>query len=150
MALYPLGTAVFFAFYMLATRGLARKMPAVSMQLHTATVASVICVPLLWLADGSGIAQADPVWPEGIAWVWLFGVGVAATVAHMMMTYALGMAPTSTLAPLHYLEIVSAATLGYLIFGDFPNALTWAGIVIIVGSGLYIIHRERVTARVPA
>jgi drug/metabolite transporter (DMT)-like permease len=37
--------------------------------------------------------------------------------------------------------------LGYWIFGDFPNALTWAGIAIIVTSGLYVIHRERVGAR---
>jgi drug/metabolite transporter (DMT)-like permease len=64
-----------------------------------------------------------------------------------MMTYALGMAPTSTLAPLHYLEIVSAAALGYLVFNDFPDTLTWVGIGIIVASGLYIIHRERITAR---
>jgi len=32
------------------------------------------------------------------------------------------------------------------VFGDFPNAMTWAGISVIVSSGLYIIHRERVTA----
>ena len=54
-------------------------------------------------------------------------------------------APAATLAPLHYLELPMAVLLGYLIFGDFPNALTWAGIAIIVASGLYVIHRERVT-----
>jgi drug/metabolite transporter (DMT)-like permease len=63
------------------------------------------------------------------------------------MTYALRFAPSATLAPLHYLEIVAAVALGYLVFGDFPNAMTWAGIAVIVGSGLYIIHRERITAR---
>ena len=36
---------------------------------------------------------------------------------------------------------------GVTIFGDFPNALSWVGIVVIVGSGLYIIYRERITAR---
>jgi drug/metabolite transporter (DMT)-like permease len=63
------------------------------------------------------------------------------------MTIALKFAPASTLAPLHYLEIVTAVAIGYLVFGDFPNALTWAGIIIIVASGLYIIHRERITLR---
>ena len=43
--------------------------------------------------------------------------------------------------------IVVAVALGYLIFGDFPNAMTWTGIAIIVSSGLYIIHRERMQAR---
>ncbi|GAB1362286.1 hypothetical protein MASR1M32_15220 [Rhodobacter sp.] len=53
------------------------------------------------------------------------------------------MVPAATLAPLHYLEIVVAVALGYLVFGDLPNSLTFAGIAIIVGSGLYIIYRER-------
>ena len=63
------------------------------------------------------------------------------------MTYALRFAPSATLAPLHYLEIISAAILGLLVFQDFPNTLTWAGIAIIVSSGLYIIHRERLTEK---
>jgi drug/metabolite transporter (DMT)-like permease len=51
------------------------------------------------------------------------------------------------LAPFGYLEIVSATILGFLVFGDFPEAPTWAGIAVIVASGLYIVHRERVTGR---
>ncbi len=61
------------------------------------------------------------------------------------MTVALKFAPAATLAPIHYLEIVTAVALGYLVFDDFPDALTWAGIAIIVASGLYIIQRERFT-----
>jgi drug/metabolite transporter (DMT)-like permease len=61
----------------------------------------------------------------------------------MMMTYALRFAPSATLAPLHYLEIVSAVLFGYLIFGDFPNRLALTGIAIILASGLYVIYRER-------
>ncbi len=147
VALYPLGTAIFFAGYMLVTRSLGQRMHPVPMQYHTATIATVMCLPVIWLANGSGITDLDPVWPQGRAWIWLAGVGAASAVAHMLMTYALRYAPSATLAPLHYLEIVSAATLGYVIFNDFPNALTWVGIGIIVASGLYIVHRERVTAR---
>ena len=146
VALLPVGTAFSFAAYMLITREASRVMTPEAMQFHTAWIASAICLPVLLLAEGSGIAALDPVMPQGIAWAWLAGVGVAATISHMMMTYALKFAPSATLAPLHYLEIVSAATLGYLVFGDFPNALTWAGIAVIVASGLYIIHRERVVA----
>ena len=89
--------------------------------------------------------------PQGLAWLWLFGVGFWAAVSHMCMTMALKFTPASTLAPIHYLEILPAILLGYLVFGDFPNTLTWIGIAIIVGSGLYIIHREqRVAARIRA
>lgn len=65
----------------------------------------------------------------------------------MMMTYALSLAPSATLAPLQYLELPVAALLGYIVFQDFPNALTLTGITIIIGAGLYMVHRERVTAR---
>ena len=147
VALWPLGTAFAFAFYMLVTRAISAWMHPVAMQVHTSWTGVVLCLPVLLLADGSGIATLDPVWPDGLNWIWLFGVGFWAAVSHMGMTYALKYAPSATLAPLHYSEIVVAVILGYAIFGDFPNLLTWAGIAIIVSSGLYIIHRERNVAR---
>lgn len=147
VALFPLGTAIGFAFYILVTRGLSRRIHPVTLQFHTGLVASLLCLPVLLLAQGSGTELMDLVWPEGIAWLWLFGVGCFAAVSHMMMTYALSLAPSATLAPLQYLELPVATFLGYLVFQDFPNALTLTGITIIIGAGLYMIHRERVTAR---
>ena len=67
----------------------------------------------------------------------------------MAMTYALRFAPSATLAPLHYLEIVMATLLGWAIFGDFPGGMVWGGIAVIVGSGLYIIWRERQAPAAP-
>lgn len=61
----------------------------------------------------------------------------------MLGVYAYRAAPASVLAPLQYLEIVSATIFGWLVFGDLPDALKWLGIAIIIGSGLYIIWRER-------
>ena len=146
-ALFPLGTAVAFAFYILVTRGLSQKIHPVSMQFYTGLLASLMCMPLMILAQGSGSELFDPVWPVGIAWLWLLGVGFFATLSHMMMTYALSLAPSTTLAPLQYLELPVATVFGYLVFHDFPNALSLSGIAIIMGSGLYMIHHERVTAR---
>jgi drug/metabolite transporter (DMT)-like permease len=147
VALWPLGTAFAFAFYMLVTRAISAWMHPVAMQVHTSWTGIVLCLPVMFWADGTGIASLDPIWPDGLNWLWLFGVGFWAAVSHMAMTYALKYAPSATLAPLHYSEIVVAVILGYLIFGDFPNLLTWAGIAIIVASGLYIIYRERTVAR---
>ena len=151
VALFPLGTALAFAFYMLVTRRLSRQMAPVPMQLHTATLATAMCLPLLlWghLSDHPTVHQLlSPVMPEGIAWLWLLGVGVFASLSHMLITYALRFAPSATLAPLHYLEMVSAVSFGYLVFGDLPNLLTLTGVVVIVGSGLYIFHRERLAEK---
>jgi len=147
VALYPLGTALSFALYMLVTRSLSRRMHPVPMQYHTATVATLLCLPVMAAGAALELPTLGLRWPEGMAWLWLAGVGAASAGAHMLMTWALRFAPSATLAPLHYLEIVSAAALGYLVFDDFPDVLTWTGIGVIVASGLYIIHRERITAR---
>ena len=51
--------------------------------------------------------------------------------------------PSSTLAPLHYLELIVPGVLGYLIFSDVPNTLALCGMVIVILSGLYVVYRER-------
>ena len=147
VALFPLGTAIAFALYILVTRGLSRKIHPVTLQFHTGLIASLFCTPILILADGSGSELFDPVWPTEIALLWLLGVGFFATLSHMMITYALSLAPSATLAPLQYFELPVATFFGYLVFNDFPNKLSLIGIMIIIGAGLYMIHRERVTAK---
>ena len=147
IAFFPLGAAFAFAFYMLTTQAIAAHIHPVLQQFHTALIGTVLCVPVLMLGNGGSIAQLDPVWPTGLNWLWLFGVGFWAAASHLCMTVALKFAPASTLAPMHYLEIITAVALGYLVFDDFPNALTWAGIAIITASGLYIILRERQSDR---
>ena len=147
VALYPLGTAVCFAGYVLVTRSMRGRLHPVMMQFHTGAIAAVMSIPIAWLANGTGSDMLDPVWPTGIYWTWLLGVGFFATISHMMMTYGLTFAPSSTLAPMQYLEIPVATLLGYLVFKDFPNAMSLGGIVLIMGAGIYMIHRERVTSR---
>ncbi len=144
VAIIPLGTAVAFAFYILVTRDLSRRVHPVALQFHTGLIASLLCIPVLLLSDGSGSDLFDPVWPSDIAWLWLFAAGFFATISHMMMTYALSLAPSATLAPLQYFELPVAAVFGYLVFNEFPNRLSLTGIAIIIAAGLYMIHRERV------
>ena len=147
VALYPLGTALFFAFYMLATRSLSREVHPIPMQFQTSLAAALICLPLIGLASVWPIPTLTPVMPSGLAWVWLGAVGLASAVSHLMMSYALRYAPSATLAPLHYLEIVTAVALGFWVFGDLPTLMTFAGMAVIVASGLYVFHRERIAAR---
>jgi drug/metabolite transporter (DMT)-like permease len=147
VVLFPLGTAFLFAAYMLVTRAMSTGIHPVTMQLHTSLAGIILCAPVIWWANGSGIASLDPVMPEGRFWLYLFGVGFWAAISHMCMTYALKFTTASTVAPLHYFEIPVAVALGFAFFGDFPNMLTWVGIVVITGSGLYVIWREQVVAR---
>lgn len=147
VAFFPLGTALSFAFYILVTRGLSRSIHPVTLQFYTGLIATIMCVPVIIWSQGKGSELIGIVWPEGIFWLWLLGVGFFATVSHMMMTYALSLAPSATLAPLQYFELPMAALLGLVVFGDFPNALALTGMIIIIAAGLYMIHRERVASR---
>ena len=153
VAFFPLGTAFGFALYILLTRALSRHVHPVAMQLHTAVLGALICLPMLAVGSAFGSQEVRLAAPEGIFWVYCACVGLASTISHMSMSYALKYAPSATLAPLHYFEMITATLFGFLFFGDFPNALTWGGVGIITASGLYLIHRERVNAaarRAPA
>ena len=50
----------------------------------------------------------------------------------------------SVIGSFRYASILWALGIGYVVWGDVPNALALLGIAVIVGSGLYILHRERV------
>ncbi|MEM9145299.1 MAG: DMT family transporter, partial [Pseudomonadota bacterium] len=70
-----------------------------------------------------------------------------AALSHRLILMALARVEAGLAAPFQYIEIVSATLLGWLVFGDFPDALTRAGTAIIVCAGLYVFHRE---SRMPA
>ena len=59
------------------------------------------------------------------------------------MTWSLRYAPSSTTAPLQYLEIPIATVIGWLVFFDLPNPTAAIGIVVIIAAGLYVLIRER-------
>jgi drug/metabolite transporter (DMT)-like permease len=143
-ALFPLATATLFACYIILTRQIAVRSHPIAIQAWTALVAAALMLPLLALFDGTANSLLDPVRPSAFAWMTLLGVGLVATVSHLFLSLSLRLAPASVVAPFQYFEIVAATVLGLAFFGDFPNALTWAGIAIIVGSGVYLFARERV------
>ena len=148
VALLPLGTAGFFAVYMLLTRAMATRLHPVTMQAYTALAAMALIWPALGLGLRMGLAELTPSLPAPLHALWLVGVGIAATVAHLFLSYALRFAPAATIAPLQYLEIVSATVIGYLVFADTPDATMLAGVAVVVGSGLFVFHREARAGRV--
>lgn len=147
VALLPLGTAVCFGFYLLLTRTMTQRIDPLTMQAYTGVSALLLILPLLWLFEGSGHGVLDPVWPDRTFATYLLLGGLAATSSHIFLTYTVQMTPTSVIAPMQYLEIVTAAILGYLIFGDLFNQTAAIGATIIIGSGLYVIWREHVVSR---
>lgn len=144
-ALLPMLVAVVFALFMLVTRQIAKQVDPIALQAVSGGLATVILgVGLgLWGASDGALAL---VWPAPQHWGLLAMIGVTGTAAHLLMTWSLRFAPSATLAPMQYLEIPFATAIGFVMFGDWPNGLAAVGILVTIATGLYIVHRERVTA----
>ncbi|MFP3544591.1 DMT family transporter [Rhizobium sp. SIMBA_035] len=149
VALLPVVSAVCIAISAMMNRALAQREDPWVMQFQMGLWGLLFCAIILYVGEGSGSDVFDPVMPSTIAFGYLAGVGVMAAIAGILGVYAYRAAPASTLAPLQYFEIVSATIFAWLVFGDFPDAIKWLGILIIIASGLYIIWRERRFASKP-
>ena len=78
-------------------------------------------------------------WFDALLFMLLGALGLA---GHFFVVKAMQWGRASIVAPVGYLELVGATFMGWLVFGNFPDALTWVGAAVIVASGLYITYRE--------
>lgn len=133
-----LGAAICFALYMVLTRRAAGRAPPL--------------VALWWMGIVGMVltsAVALPNWqpPTSEQWGLMAGIGLVMLTGHLMVFWAADRIEASALAVTPYLEMVTSTVLGYLIFGDFPEMLTWAGCAIVIGAGLFVAWREQVASR---
>ena len=84
----------------------------------------------------------------GVAYVLGSSLLLAAGYQLLMISLRSG-AEFSVIGSFRYASVLWAIAIGYVLWGDVPNALAVAGIVVVVGSGLYILHRERVRRATP-
>ena len=144
VAVLPLAAAVCFAIYLVLTRYWAhRGDDPVMMQFHSGLAGLLFLSAALLVGSLAEIPVFNPVWPTALEWSLLALSGMIATVGHLMIVMACRNAEAAMLAPFQYLEIVSATAFGFWLFADFPDEVTWLGILIIVGSGLYTFRRKR-------
>jgi len=149
IALLPVVSAFCIAVFALMTRVLSHREDPWAMQFQTGLWGIFFCAVILFIGHGSGSDIIDTAMPDLPAFGYLLGTGIAAAITGILAAYAYRAAPASTLAPLQYLEIVSATAFAWMVFGDFPDALKWVGILIVIASGLYIIWREQRFASKP-
>jgi drug/metabolite transporter (DMT)-like permease len=53
----------------------------------------------------------------------------------------------SLIGAFRYTGLLGALVIGYLRWDEVPDTMSWLGIALLVGAGLYILHRERVRSR---
>jgi drug/metabolite transporter (DMT)-like permease len=107
---------------------------------------------LFWFAlaaSGVSLVGAIPtwVWPTPIDWLWLTLLGLLGGVAQVLVTRAWRLAPAAILAPFDYVSIVLAVIFGHFWFHEQASWTVWLGLPLVIGSGLYILHRERIRGR---
>jgi drug/metabolite transporter (DMT)-like permease len=131
--LLAFGSGVFFAFYLIATRHALRESDPVKTLVFQCVVGMLLLTP-----------QAIATWslPAAGDLVYFAGLGLFSVFGHMLSIAAFRIADASTLAPLVYLELVSAGFIGYAVFGEIPDAATLIGAVFIIAAGLLLLHRE--------
>ena len=81
------------------------------------------------------------VWPDPGEWLMLGIAGAAASFAHVALMAATRRAPASLVAPTLYSQMLWAVVYGSLFFGEFPDSMTFAGVALVVASGLVLIAR---------
>jgi drug/metabolite transporter (DMT)-like permease len=146
-AIYPLFAACGFAGYLLITRVMTRKGGRLALQFWIGIAAMSAMAVATLVGDALGVPVLALGWPQGVQWGYLAAMGLIAAVSHQMIAHALARAEAGVLAPLQYLEIISAVLIGWFVFADFPDRLTWLGTGIIIGAGTYVFYRERQLAR---
>lgn len=131
--LYALGAGICMACYMVATRAVAQSgSPLGTLAFQYVAGAALLLVPALleWSV------------PTVESWSLILLMGLISAISHMLVIKAFRFAEASSLTPLVYLELLGSALLGFLIFGQLPSPVTWAGIALIVIGGLILIERR--------
>lgn len=140
--LLALAAALSNAFYLIVTRQLARSDSSETTMFCTSVFGAVLVAPLLffyWETPKSALV-----------WALLIGLGLLGALGHWLLILAHRHAPASVLAPFFYVQIVGAALFGLAVFDELPDRWTIVGGAIVVGSGLYLLYRERVRHKIPS
>ena len=146
-AVYPLITAVCFAGYLLITRVMTQQGGRVALQFWIGVFVMLALALVTLIGDHFSAPALVLSWPGQWELFLLACMGLLAAISHQLIANAFARAEAGALAPLQYLEIFSAVLIGWFVFADFPDRLTWAGTAIIIGSGIYVFYRERQLAR---
>ena len=139
VALVPLLAALVGAFRDIVTRrmGTGGESTLAIMLISTSVVtfAGLLTIPFGWV----------PLRIADLGWFVMSALLVG--LAQALMIESLRLGEVGLVAPFKYTSLVWAVLLGLAVWGDLPDAWTWVGSSLVVGSGLYIWRREMTLAR---
>jgi drug/metabolite transporter (DMT)-like permease len=141
-ALLSLVSAICYAFYVISTRVLSRTDSSETTQFYTNLVGALVMtaiLPFVWKTPDNFFISALMVL-----------IGALGGGGHYLLIRAHRLAPASTLAPFIYSQMLWTTALGFLVFRDVPHRWTIIGGLVVISSGLYLLHREAVRKAEPS
>jgi drug/metabolite transporter (DMT)-like permease len=141
-ALLSLISAICYAFYVISTRVLSRTDSSETTQFYTNLVGALVMtaiLPFVWKTPDNFFISALMVL-----------IGALGGGGHYLLIRAHRLAPASTLAPFIYSQMLWTTALGFLVFRDVPHRWTIIGGLVVISSGLYLLHREAVRKAEPS
>jgi len=137
-ALVAIGAAFMVALVSIQIRDLAQTENSVVIVLYF----SLFTVPLLfvwslfdgWTSDPADIAL-------------LIGIGVAGTLAQVLLTLALRFGQVASVIVMDYVSLIAASYYGWYLFNNLPPASLWLGAPLIIAAGVIIVVREQILRR---
>lgn len=133
-ALGVLGAAFLFAVAMILMRRLGSTESAATitffLSVFITLVSLVLIATLGWVSPTPGDFMAMAM------------IGLVGGTAQLFLTQSLRLGEAAVVSPLRYSSIIWAVLFGYIFWGALPDAMVVAGLVIVICSGLYILHRE--------
>jgi drug/metabolite transporter (DMT)-like permease len=131
---FAFGAMFAYALFMLMTRYLAAYDAPLAMLFYSILIGTIVLAPFaIW----------EWVWPaSAFEWLLLLVLGVLGGIGHYLFIHANRLAPASIVAPFLYLQLISMVAFGYLVFNELPDVWTLVGSAVIIGSGIYLLHRE--------
>lgn len=137
-ALFPLGSALGMSALILLNRKAAGHASVLAMQFIVAAFATPILISAAILGDFTSIKAMHVGIPDWTVVLRCALVAVSASLAHTLIFLATTRASAATIAPMTYVQLLVAMTVGAFVFGDFPDLTSIGGSALIVGAGLYL------------
>lgn len=134
-ALFGVASSFFWALALIITRKISSSDAPQTTMFWSAAIGTSILTAML---------PFQAVWPTPKQFLLSLVLGVLASSGQWMVILAHRIAPASVLAPFFYSQLLWVTGLGFLVFGNLPDQWTMTGAGIIIASGLYTAHRERV------
>ena len=133
-AVVPLAAATMFAVYSLMTRYAGRRDSTATSFFWTGTVGAAVLTAI-------GIWSWEPM--STVDWGWMLLLCVTGAGGHWLLIRCYEVAEASAIQPFAYFQLVFAASLGMLVFGETLRPNVALGVTIIVAAGLFTFWRER-------